>query len=277
VLAPRAGDANIRRATVLLPAGEYLDQSHIRKVCSTARFAAGRCPAGSIYGWARAWSPVLDRPLAGPVYLRSSNRRLPALAADLSGEIHLVLRGSVDSIGGRLRARFAGLPDVPLNRVELAMKGGNKGLLVNSEDLCAKKPRATAGFTAHNNATRTTRPKMVANCGKKRGKKGKSKRSAHTSTTAEAISACRSSLVGTGTFSANVKLPEQSPFPSEGKVLAFNGRFKGRPAILAHIYGTRPVPTSYVLPFTISRGKGFAFEGGKTLTSVMNRTCKVKG
>ena len=158
------------------------------------------------------------------------------------------------------------------------------------------------------------------------------------STTAEAISACRRSLVGTGTFSANVKLPEQSPFPSEGKVLAFNGRFKGRPAILAHIYGTKPVPTSYVLPFTISRGKGtygatlaasfprvtgdwgfvtgismrldrrfrsggrthsylaadcpapkgfpgavfplarasFAFEGGKTLISVMNRTCKVR-
>lgn len=158
------------------------------------------------------------------------------------------------------------------------------------------------------------------------------------STTAEAIAACRRSLVGTGTFSANVKLPEQSPFPSKGEVLAFNGRFKGRPAILAHIYGTKPVPTSYVLPFVISRGKGtygaqleasfpritgdwgfvtgismrldrrfrsggethsylaadcpapkgfpgavfplarasFAFEGGKTLTSVMNRTCRVK-
>jgi len=52
------------------------------------------------------------------------------------------------------------------------------------------------------------------------------------STTSEAIVACRRALVGTGNFSANVKLPEQSPFPSEGKVLAFNGRFKGRPAIL---------------------------------------------
>jgi len=76
------------------------------------------------------------------------------------------------------------------------------------------------------------------------------------STTREAIMSCRSSLVGDGSFSADVKLPEQSPFPSKGKVLAFNGRFKGRPAILAHIYGTKPVPTSYVLPFTISRTKG---------------------
>ncbi|HUC07455.1 MAG TPA: hypothetical protein VMR96_05140, partial [Solirubrobacterales bacterium] len=49
---------------------------------------------------------------------------------------------------------------------------------------------------------------------------------------------------------------EQSPFPSLGKVLAFNGRFKGKPAIFAHIYGTTPVPTSYVLPFSISEAKG---------------------
>jgi hypothetical protein len=59
---------------------------------------------------------------------------------------------------------------------------------------------------------------------------------------------------GTGAFAADVKLPEQSPFPSEGKMLAFNGRLRGQPAILAHIYGT--VPASYTLPFTIKRTKG---------------------
>jgi hypothetical protein len=76
------------------------------------------------------------------------------------------------------------------------------------------------------------------------------------STTAEALAACRSSLVGEGHFSANVKIPEQSPFPSEGKVLAFNGRVRGKPAIFAHIYGTDPVPTSYVLPFLVTRARG---------------------
>ncbi len=59
------------------------------------------------------------------------------------------------------------------------------------------------------------------------------------STTAGARAACGGSLVGEGHFSANVKLPQQSPFPSSGKVLAFNGRLHGKPAILAHIYGTR--------------------------------------
>jgi DNA-binding beta-propeller fold protein YncE len=44
-------------------------------------------------------------------------------------------------------------------------------------------------------------------------------------TTAAARAACGPSLVGQGTFSADVRLPEQSPFPSAGKVLAFNARY----------------------------------------------------
>jgi hypothetical protein len=76
------------------------------------------------------------------------------------------------------------------------------------------------------------------------------------STTAGARAACGSALVGEGHFAANVKLPEQSPFPSSGKVLAFNGRLHGKPAILAHIYGTQPAPTSYVLPFAIRDSHG---------------------
>ncbi len=76
------------------------------------------------------------------------------------------------------------------------------------------------------------------------------------STTAEALVACRASLIGEGRFAANVRIPEQSPFPSQGKVLAFNGRLRGKPAIFAHIYGTEPVPTSYVLPFLVEPSRG---------------------
>lgn len=76
------------------------------------------------------------------------------------------------------------------------------------------------------------------------------------STTREALAACRPALVGEGRFLANVRLPEQSPFPSNGKVLAFNGKLNGRPAIFAHIYGTDPLPTSYVLPFFVKSTPG---------------------
>jgi hypothetical protein len=74
--------------------------------------------------------------------------------------------------------------------------------------------------------------------------------------TQKAIEACRGSLVGRGSFEASLLLPEQSPFPSRGELHAFYGTYKGKPAILAHVYGTDPVPTSFTLPFTIQRRKG---------------------
>jgi hypothetical protein len=75
-------------------------------------------------------------------------------------------------------------------------------------------------------------------------------------TTEDALRACRASLVGEGSFSAKVLLPQQAPFPSAGKVYAFNGRYRGAPAILAHVYGTEPIPTSYTIPFAIGAAKG---------------------
>src|SRR4051794_776221 len=76
------------------------------------------------------------------------------------------------------------------------------------------------------------------------------------STNQQALEVCRSSLIGEGTFSANVVLPEQSPFPSEGKLLAFNGTIGRQPAVFAHIYGIKPIPTSYVFAFRIKQNKG---------------------
>jgi hypothetical protein len=76
------------------------------------------------------------------------------------------------------------------------------------------------------------------------------------STTQQALGMCRSSLIGEGRFSANVVLPEQSPFPSQGKLLAFNGTIGRKPAIFAHVYGTEPLSTSYVFAFRVTRQKG---------------------
>ena len=70
-------------------------------------------------------------------------------------------------------------------------------------------------------------------------------------TTNAALAACRRSLVGEGHFSARVLLPQQAPFPSSGRVYAFNGRWHGQPAILAHVYGTEPLPVSYTIPFEL--------------------------
>jgi hypothetical protein len=76
------------------------------------------------------------------------------------------------------------------------------------------------------------------------------------STTQQAQALCGDSLIGEGRFSADVVLPEQSPFPSKGKLLAFNGTIGRKPAVFAHVYGTEPLSTSYVFAFRVTRQKG---------------------
>jgi len=76
------------------------------------------------------------------------------------------------------------------------------------------------------------------------------------STTQRALETCGDSLVGKGTFSADVALGRQAPFPAAGTLYAFNGSVHGRAAILAHVYGTDPVPTSFTFPFVMTSRKG---------------------
>jgi hypothetical protein len=148
VLATRPADANIRRVAVTLPATELLDSRRIGAVCTVRQFDAMRCPPGSVYGQAKAWTRLLDRPLQGPVYLRESKSRLPDLVASLRGQIQLDLVSRVDSVGGRLRIIPRALPDAPLSKVVLTTQGGKRGLLVNTGGLCARPRRAAIDFMA---------------------------------------------------------------------------------------------------------------------------------
>ncbi len=173
------GEANIGRASVILPATELLEQGHIRTVCTRVQFAAGQCPAGSIYGKARAFTPLLDKPLEGPVYLRSNGgeRKLPDLVADLKGQIDVQLVGYIDSVkrkgAPRIRTRFLSVPDAPVSKFVLEMQGGKKGLLVNNTNLCKASPHAEATLAGHNGKESETQPLVsVDGC----GKKGKNKK-----------------------------------------------------------------------------------------------------
>ena len=74
--------------------------------------------------------------------------------------------------------------------------------------------------------------------------------------TAKALAACEPALVGEGRFAAGVTFPEQAAFPLRGRILAFNARLHGRPAILAHVYGTDPFPNSRIFFFHIHRTQG---------------------
>jgi hypothetical protein len=75
-------------------------------------------------------------------------------------------------------------------------------------------------------------------------------------TSAAAMAACGDALVGTGRYAAGVDFPEQTTFPLQGKVLAFNTVIDGERAILAHVYGRQPFPNSRIFVFHIRKTTG---------------------
>ncbi len=168
VLVAREGDANIGRAAVTLPKALALEQSSLANVCTRVQFAAHDCPADSIYGYATAESPLLDGPLKGPVYLRSSDNELPDMVAALNGQVDIDLDGRIDSTKGRLRTTFDVVPDVPVSKFALTVRGGKHGLLVNTRNICARKYKVLARFTGQNGKKANQRPKLRARCKKRR-------------------------------------------------------------------------------------------------------------
>ncbi|MDX6609285.1 MAG: hypothetical protein QOF85_1210 [Solirubrobacterales bacterium] len=177
------GEAGIRRAQVTLPRSEFIANAHFNTICTRVVFKQGthpgeKCPAGSIYGKAVAETPILDEPLVGPVFLRSSEHQLPDVVASLhNGEIDVVLVGRVDSVKGRLRNTFEATPDAPVKRVVVSLMGGRKGLFENSTDLCANTHKAIASFTGHNGKLHEFNP-VVKATGCDKAKKQKAKRQA---------------------------------------------------------------------------------------------------
>ncbi|MFL5834788.1 MAG: hypothetical protein ACJ76B_12545 [Solirubrobacterales bacterium] len=174
VLTTGKKEANISRVQVALPHAFFLEQSHIGTVCTRVQFAAENCPAASVYGFARAITPLLDKPLEGPVYLRSSNNPLPDLVADLQGQFDIELAGRIDSENGGIRNTFETVPDAPVTKFVLQMKGGKKSLIVNSRNLCKGTAKAKVRMTGQNGKRHNERPAIQTSCGKK-SKKAKKK------------------------------------------------------------------------------------------------------
>jgi len=172
VIRPRPGEANIGAFSITLPHSEFLDQSHIKTVCTRVQFKAHQCPPGSIYGQVSATTPLFDEPLSGDLYLRSSDHLLPDMVAVLRGpaslpvEVHSV--GRIDSIKGGIRATFESIPDAPITNVVATFPGGAKGLLENSTNLCIGTHRVTAKMSGQNGKRATLRPELESSCGKSR-------------------------------------------------------------------------------------------------------------
>jgi hypothetical protein len=82
-----------------------------------------------------------------------------------------------------------------------------------------------------------------------------------------ALSQCGDALVGSGKFYASVVFPDQSPYPTRGRLLIFNGKVAGKPVIFAHIYTKTPFSTSFVITFSIRHVNDGPY--GTELTAVL--------
>lgn len=172
-LSAKPGEANIARTQVKLPGAAFIDQDHIGTVCTRVQFAAKSCPSRSVYGTVTATTPLLDYPLTGNVYLRSSNHPLPDLIADLRGPdtqpVEIALAGKTDSVKGALRNTFEAVPDAPVSKFHLELFGGKRGLIELSSGLC-KSPRAVIQMDGQNGKVWDTNPVVRTSCPKKHRK-----------------------------------------------------------------------------------------------------------
>ncbi|HEX2071524.1 MAG TPA: hypothetical protein VHF90_07755 [Thermoleophilaceae bacterium] len=167
------GEAGIEKAVVRLPKSLALDVNNARALCE---FADGtkpdlesHCPTKSIVGRARAKTPLLDRDLVGNVYFVKNvridpltgkpRRTLPMIVVALRGEIAINLVGeSSTTKSGKLVNTFADVPDAPITRFNLNIRGGKSGILAVTRtrrariNLCAGPRRhiAEADMDGHN-------------------------------------------------------------------------------------------------------------------------------
>jgi hypothetical protein len=172
-----SGYANIASAQVGLPPSEFLDQGSIQTVCTQPQLKSNTCPKASIYGKATAYSPLLDKPLTGPVYLGTGfGHPLPDLVADLNGQVRVLVHGKVDTTKRHgLRNTFEAVPDAPVSKFVLEMQGGKKGLLENSTNICRGTHKAEVRLTAQNGKVDVYKAPINASCGGGHGGERKKK------------------------------------------------------------------------------------------------------
>jgi hypothetical protein len=164
VITVPARNASTAVADVALPSVLVLDIKRAQRAC---RPDQNPCKASSRIGTAIATTPLLAAPLTSPVTLKIPKLgELPGLSLTLTGPVTLPLFGKVDPFAAdhRVRNSFARIPDVPLERFELAFNTRNP--LMIKKDVChGARQRVTASLTAHSGVKVNLRtPLKIAGC-----------------------------------------------------------------------------------------------------------------
>jgi hypothetical protein len=175
-LRTRPGDANIKSISVTLPTAFEIDQRHLGNICSEKELAANDCAGRTPIGKATTQTPLLDQPLAGPVYAVSGSGGLPRLAFILNGQVKLVPRADTKTVNGRLQTTAPVVPDAPIGHFILTVFGGKTGYLVNTRNLCGKTPNVNVRYTAQNGKAASQKAPVTTACTKAQKRRARAKR-----------------------------------------------------------------------------------------------------
>jgi hypothetical protein len=170
--APQGTYANIKSVKVDLPKQLPARLTTLQKACLAATFEANpaSCPAPSIVGAAIAHTPILNNPLAGPVYLVShGNEAFPDVVMVLQGEgITLSLVGNTNVKKGVTSNTFKTIPDAPISSFELTLPQGPYSVLATNlpekadYSFCGQTLAMPTAITAQNGAVLKQVTKITA-------------------------------------------------------------------------------------------------------------------
>ncbi len=172
----RPGDANIKSIAVTLPKAFEIDQRHLGNICDRSELASDQCAGRQPIGEAITETPLLEKPLKGPVYAVSGFGVLPHLAFILGGQVTLMPEAESSSVQqGRLKTVVPVVPDAPIGHFRFTLFGGAQGYLSNTQSLCSAPTISTIEFNGQNGKTLTQQVKTKTACRKKKKGRGRSK------------------------------------------------------------------------------------------------------
>lgn len=177
------GQAGIAKTKIDLPLQLPSRLSTLNKACLNAVFVANpaTCPAASVVGSATIVTPLLAKPLSGPVYLVShGGAQFPDTVIVLQGEgITVELEGQTNIKKGITSSSFEATPDEPFTVLDVYLPEGPHSILAAYGNLCSKALNMPTKLTGQNGVTikKTTRI-SVSGCPaqKKKTTKRKTKR-----------------------------------------------------------------------------------------------------